>query len=90
MILSQIPLKPNCVLGLATGSTPIGMYENLVTMYQQGVVDFSEVQTFNLDEYLSLSKTDEQSDHYFMNEHLFDHVIFTLQMEWLTRYRRNA
>ena len=52
MILSQITLKPNCVLGLATGSTPIGMYENLVTMYQQGLVDFSEVQTFNLDEYL--------------------------------------
>lgn len=74
MILSQITLKPNCVLGLATGSTPIGMYDNLVRMYQQGMVDFSEVQTFNLDEYLGLSPTDEQSYHYFMNEHLFNHV----------------
>ena len=74
MILSQITLKPNCVLGLATGSTPIGMYENLVTMYQQGLVDFSEVQTFNLDEYLSISPTNEQSYHYFMNEYLFNHV----------------
>lgn len=74
MILSQITLKPNCVLGLATGSTPIGMYDNLVRMYQQGMVDFSEVQTFNLDEYLGLSPTNEQSYHYFMNEHLFNHV----------------
>lgn len=74
MILSQITLKANCVLGLATGSTPIGMYDNLVRMYQQEMVDFSEVQTFNLDEYLGLSPTDEQSYHYFMNEHLFNHV----------------
>lgn len=74
MILSQITLKPNCVLGLATGSTPIGMYENLVRMYQQGIVDFSEVQTFNLDEYLGLLPTNQQSYHYFMNNHLFDHV----------------
>ena len=74
MILSQITLKPNCVLGLATGSTPIGMYENLVRMYQQGIVDFSEVQTFNLDEYLGLLPTNQQSYHYFMNNHLFNHV----------------
>ena len=50
MILSQITLKPNCVLGLATGSTPIGMYENQVTMYQQGLVDFSAVPTINLED----------------------------------------
>ena len=49
--MSQITLKPNTVLGLATGSTPIGMYKNLVEMYESGVVDFSDVITFNLDEY---------------------------------------
>ena len=74
MILSQITLKPNCVLGLATGSTPVGMYKNLVEMYESGVLDFSEVQTFNLDEYLGLSKDNHQSYHYFMNKHLFNHV----------------
>lgn len=74
MILSQITLKPNCVLGLATGSTPIGMYQNLVKMYEAGMVDFSEVQTFNLDEYLELPLDNDQSYHYFMNEHLFNHV----------------
>ena len=74
MILSQITLKPNCVLGLATGSTPVGMYKNLVEMYESGVLDFSEVQTFNLDEYLGLSKDNHQSYHYFMNKHLFSKV----------------
>lgn len=74
MILSQITLKPNSVLGLATGSTPIGMYDELVKMYQSGILDFSEVQTFNLDEYYGLSASNHQSYHYFMNEHLFNHV----------------
>ena len=74
MILSQITLKPNSVLGLATGSTPIGMYGNLVKMYQSGVLDFSEVQTYNLDEYYGLPESNDQSYHYFMNEHLFKHV----------------
>lgn len=74
MILSQITLKPNSVLGLATGSTPVGMYENLVKMYQTGVLDFSEVQTFNLDEYYQLPVNNDQSYHHFMNEHLFNHV----------------
>ena len=51
MILSQVTLKPNSVLGLATGSTPIGMYENLVSLNKKGDIDFSEERTFNLDEY---------------------------------------
>ena len=54
MILSQVTLKPNSVLGLATGSTPMGMYKELVNMYKNSLIDFSEVTTFNLDEYLSL------------------------------------
>lgn len=74
MILSQITLKPNSVLGLATGSTPIGMYDNLVKMYQTGILDFSEVRTFNLDEYYGLPASNNQSYHYFMNQHLFEHV----------------
>ena len=56
MISSQVMLKPDCVLGLATGSTPIGMYKKLVQMYQEKMIDLSEVTTFNLDEYLGLSK----------------------------------
>ncbi len=64
MISSQVMLKPDCVLGLATGSTPIGMYKKLVQMYQEKMIDLSEVTTFNLDEYLGLSKDNEQSYHY--------------------------
>lgn len=74
MILSQITLKPNSVLGLATGSTPIGMYKNLVDMYNQGIIDFSEVTTFNLDEYYQLPRTNDQSYYYFMNDNLFNHI----------------
>ena len=66
MISSQVMLKPDCVLGLATGSTPIGMYKKLVQMYQEKMIDLSEVTTFNLDEYLGLSKDNEQSYHYFI------------------------
>lgn len=65
---------PDCVLGLATGSTPIGAYECLVADCKAGDVDFSDVKTFNLDEYVGLTADDPQSYRYFMNEHLFDHV----------------
>ena len=74
MILSQVTLKPNSVLGLATGSTPIGMYENLVSLNKKGDIDFSEVRTFNLDEYYKLPKENDQSYHYFMYKNLFDHI----------------
>ena len=74
MILSQVTLKPNSVLGLATGSTPIGMYENLVSLNEKGDIDFSEVRTFNLDEYYKLPKENDQSYHYFMYKNLFDHI----------------
>ena len=74
MILSQVTLKPNSVLGLATGSTPIGMYENLVSLNKKGDIDFSEVRTFNLDEYYNLPKENDQSYHYFMYKNLFDHI----------------
>jgi glucosamine-6-phosphate deaminase len=74
MILSQVTLKPNSVLGLATGSTPIGMYENLVKLNKNGDIDFSEVRTFNLDEYYNLPKENDQSYHYFMYKNLFNHI----------------
>lgn len=74
MLLSQVTLKPNSVLGLATGSTPIGMYKNLVQMYKDGVIDFSDVITFNLDEYYSLPRYNEQSYYYFMYDNLFNHI----------------
>ena len=74
MILSQVTLKPNSVLGLATGSTPVGMYKNLVKMNQNGDIDFSEVSTFNLDEYYKLPRTNDQSYYYFMHQNLFNHI----------------
>ena len=63
-----------CVLGLATGSTPIGLYKQLVEWYNKGDLDFSEVMTVNLDEYKGLSRDNDQSYYYFMHQNLFDHV----------------
>lgn len=74
IIASQVVLKPDCVLGLATGSTPIGAYKNLVEKYEQGDLDFSQVTTVNLDEYKGLSRENDQSYYYFMHDNLFDHV----------------
>lgn len=74
MIAAQVIMKPDCVLGLATGSTPIGTYEHLVNWYRNGDLDFSEVKTVNLDEYKGLPRENDQSYYYFMNQHLFDHV----------------
>lgn len=70
IIAAQVRLKPDCTLGLATGSTPIGTYENLVQMD----LDFSEVTTFNLDEYYPISQDNDQSYFYFMNHHLFSKI----------------
>ena len=74
IISAQIIMKPNCVLGLATGSTPIGTYDQLVEWYNKGDLDFSEVTTVNLDEYKGLPRTNDQSYYYFMHQHLFDRV----------------
>ena len=67
-------LKPNLVLGLATGSTPLGTYGELIRMNKAGELDFSKVITFNLDEYAGLPSTHDQSYYYFMHENLFDHI----------------
>lgn len=74
IISAQVILKPNSVLGLATGSSPIGVYQQLVDWYRKGDLDFSQVATVNLDEYRGLPRDNEQSYHYFMHKHLFDQV----------------
>lgn len=74
IIGSQMILEPKSVLGLATGSTPIGMYKNLIKMYEEGLIDFSNIKTFNLDEYYQLPIDNDQSYHYFMDENLFNHI----------------
>lgn len=74
MILAQVNLKPNAVLGLATGGSPVGTYEKIVAAYRRGDVDFSEITTINLDEYRGIKKEHEQSYWSFMHENLFNHV----------------
>ena len=74
ILASQITLKPDSVLGLATGSTPIGLYDCLVDWYEKGDLDFSQIKTVNLDEYKGLNKENDQSYYYFMHKHLFDRV----------------
>ena len=74
IIASQVILNPDCVLGLATGSTPVGTYKNLIEWYNNGDLDFSQITSCNLDEYRGLSGEHDQSYRYFMNHNLFDHV----------------
>ncbi len=74
ILSAQVILKPKSVLGLATGSTPVGTYEQLIAWYEKHDVDFKEVTTINLDEYVGLEATNEQSYRYFMNQHFFDHI----------------
>ncbi|MEF2837932.1 MAG: glucosamine-6-phosphate deaminase, partial [Oscillospiraceae bacterium] len=74
IIAAQVHLKPDCVLGLATGSSPVGTYKELIAKYESGELDFSQVKTVNLDEYVGLTKDHDQSYAYFMRTNLFDHV----------------
>ena len=74
IISAQVILKPESILGLATGSSPIGVYDQLVEWYKKGDLDFSRVTTVNLDEYKGLSRDNDQSYYYFMNDNLFSHV----------------
>lgn len=74
IISAQVILKPDSVLGLATGSSPIGVYKQLIEWYRKGDIDFSAVRTVNLDEYVGLGIDDEQSYIRFMRENFFDHI----------------
>ena len=74
IVADRLQTKPNLVLGLATGSSPLGLYAELIRMHRDEGLDFSKVTTFNLDEYVSLPPEHDQSYHYFMREHLFKHI----------------
>ena len=74
IIAAQVVSKPDCVLGLATGSTPVGAYQQLVKWYEQGDLSFAQVRSVNLDEYCGLAPDHDQSYRYFMQSNLFDHV----------------
>ncbi len=82
-IAAQILLKPDCVLGLATGGTPQGIYASLAERYRAGVLDFSEVRTVNLDEYAGLGADDPQSYHYYMKQYLFGLVNIAPEHTWI-------
>ncbi len=83
IISAQIILKPESVLGLATGSTPIGAYRNLVSGYENGDLDFSAITTVNLDEYKGITRDNDQSYYYFMNHNLFKHVNIDVSKTYL-------
>ena len=74
IIAAQVIAKPDCILGLATGSSPVGTYKNLIKGYEDGDLDFSKVKSINLDEYRGLAPDNDQSYRYFMNTNLFDHI----------------
>jgi glucosamine-6-phosphate deaminase len=74
LLSAQVIIKPNCVLGLATGSTPLGTYAQLIDWYNKGDLDFLQVKTVNLDEYVGLPATDAESYAYYMKTNFFDHI----------------
>lgn len=78
-IVQLIQKKPNCVLGLATGSSPLGVYQELIRRYQNHEVSFQKVSTYNLDEYVGISPNHPQSYHYVMNHILFSHIDIPLK-----------
>lgn len=79
IIAGIVQTKPQAVLGLATGGTPIGIYKQLVKKYEAGLVSFKDVTTFNLDEYVGIDASHDQSYRYYMEQHLFKHVDVTLE-----------
>ena len=79
IIENIVRAKPDCTLGLATGSTPIGTYKQLVEWYEKGDIDFSETKTVNLDEYCGLTAENVNSYHYFMKDNLFSHINIDME-----------
>lgn len=74
LFAAVVAQNPEAVLGLATGSSPVGTYQELIRLYEEGLLDFSNIKTVNLDEYYPLSPENDQSYHYFMDKNLFDHI----------------
>ena len=74
IISAQVILRPDSVLGLATGSSPLGTFKQLIEWYKKGDIDFSQVTSVNLDEYVGLDGTNDQSYRYFMNKNFFEHI----------------
>ena len=83
LVQGQLTWKPESVLGLATGSTPLGMYDQLVKMYKNDEIDFKKTSTFNLDEYIGLDKDCSQSYYNFMRDNFFDHVNIPLDQTFI-------
>lgn len=83
IICDEINKNPELTLGLATGNTPIGTYENLINLYKEGKVNFSNIKAFNLDEYYGLSKDNPQSYSYFMREKLFNHININIKNTYI-------
>jgi glucosamine-6-phosphate deaminase len=83
IISAQVIIKPDCVLGLATGSTPLGIYQQLIEWYNKGDLDFKSVKTVNLDEYKGLTEDNKQSYHYFMKKNLFQQVNINMKNTYL-------
>ena len=83
IISAQGILKSNCVLGLATGSTPLGTYRQLIEWYEKGDIDFKDVTTVNLDEYRGLAPANDQSYHYFMYHNFFSHININMHNTYI-------
>lgn len=83
IIIAQVKHKPNSVLGLATGGTVIGTYDVLVNDYKQNLTSYQRVRSVNLDEYVGLDPSNKNSYHYFMKEHLFDHIDLPAQQTFI-------
>ena len=78
IISAQVIIKPESVLGLATGSSPLGTYKQLIEWYNKGDIDFSSVTSVNLDEYVGLDSKNEQSYRYYMNHNFFNHINISI------------
>src|SRR5690625_3001775 len=81
--VKRLKTLKNAVLGLATGSTPVGLYKRLIEMYKQNEISFNDVTTFNLDEYIGLDADHPQSYHYFMRDHLFKYIDIPIKQTHL-------
>ena len=80
IVSEEIKSKLNTVLGLATGSTPVGLYKELIKLHKEDGLDFSKVTTFNLDEYVGIDKENPNSYHYFMKDKLFNHINIDIRI----------